>query len=439
MLDNSLVFKELYGAFKEILGTFWQIFKAWWWLVLPFLLIKPFLFLWLWWRQQLFTKTVPKIMLEVKIPREILKPIKAMENVFAGFWALYDPPNWKEKWIEGKYLLTLSLEIASIDGKTHFFIRVPKFFRDIVESNIYAQYPEAEIAEVKDYTENVPPDIPNEEYDLWGCSFQTLKEDIYPIKTYAKFFEERGETIAKEEKRIDPMAGLLEGMAKLGPGEQMWIQILIKPITGAENNIIERGKARVAKIVGRPEKPKVKPIIQEAAEILIFGPKEEEKPLPEIIPPEMKLTPGEREEVSAIEEKIGKYFFETAIRFIYLGKRDVFFKPHIRTPLAFFTQFSTQNLNGLKPWGRTITKVTYFFVKRRLMLRKCRIFRLFKDRLPPLYPLNSKVGGLEGVFVLNTEELATIFHFPSKAVAIAPFMERIEAKKGEAPPGLPTG
>ena len=418
----------------------WQIFKAWWWLPLPFLLIRPFLFLWLWWRQQLWTKNVPKVILEIKFPSEILKPIKAMETVFAGFWAAYDPPNWKEKWIEGKYLLALSLEIVNIDGKTHFLIRTPKALQRVIESNIYAQYPDAEIAEVPDYTQAVPEDIPNDEWDLWGCSFQTLKEDIYPIKTYAKFFEERGEAIAKEEKRIDPIASLLEGLANLKKGEQMWIQFLIKPITNAENNFVDRGKAKVEELVRRPKKEKLKPIIQEAIELLIFPPKKEEGKMAEkeIIPPEMKLTPGEREIVSAIEEKIGKYSFEVCIRFIYLGKKDVFFKPYIRIPLAYFNQFSTQNLNGLKPWGKTITKVTYFFVKRRLYLKKRRIFRLYKARLRPFFPRPYKPGGLEGVMVLNIEELASLFHFPSKAVAQAPFLERLEAKKGEAPPGLPT-
>lgn len=426
--------------FSQIGNVAWQIFRAWWWLILPFLLVRPFLFLWLWWRQQLWTKKVEKVILEVKIPKEILKPIKAMENVFSGFWAVYDPPNWKEKWIEGKYLIALSLDIVSIEGQTHFFIRVPEKLKGLIKSNIYAQYPDAEVAEVPDYTEAVPQDIPNKDWDLWGCSFQTLKEDIYPIRTYAKFFEEAGERITKEEKRIDPMAGLLEGLATLKKDEQLWLQFLVKPVTNLESKIVDRAKAKVDKLVHRPEKQRQKPIAQEAAEILVFGPKEEEKKEEkELIPPEMRLTPGEREEVAAIEEKIGKYCFEVSIRFIYLGKRESFFKPHIRTPLAFFTQFSTQNLNGLKPWGRTITKVTYFFVKRRLALRKRRLFRLYKSRLPPLFPIRSKPGGLEGVFILNTEEMATLFHFPSRAVAQAPFMERLEAKKGEAPPGLPTG
>lgn len=417
----------------NFLFLFWEIFKAWWWLPLPFLLLKPFLYLWLWQRQSLFSKTVPKTMLEIKFPLEILKPFKAMENVFSGFWAVYDPPNWREKWIEGKYLLSLSLEIVSIEGKTHFFIRTPKALQRLVEASIVSQYPDVEIEEVEDYTEKVPQDLPNKDWDLWGCNFQTIKEDIYPIKTYQTFFE-KAEDI-REEKRVDPIASLLEGMSQLQKGEQMWIQFIIKPITSAENNILKRAKRKVAQIVGRPPEKSSKPIILEALSLLIFGPPKEEKE--RALFPEMELTPGEREIVSAIENKTSKYFFEVVIRFIYLGKREVFFKPRIKTPLGFFTQFSTENLNGLKPWGRTITKVNYFFVKRRLFVRKRRLFRLYKERLGPLDPLPSKPGGFEGVIVLNTEELASLFHFPSKKIVPTPFLETIETKKREAPPILP--
>lgn len=426
--------------FAQIGNGMWQIIKAWWWVCLPFILVRPFLYLWLWWRQQLWTEGVPKVLLEIKFPKEILKPIKAMENVFSGFWALYDPPNWREKWIEGKYLLSLSLEIVNIDGQTHFLIRTPKSFQRLIESNIYAQYPDAEIAEVPDYTKAVPEDIPNEEWDLWGCSFQTLKEDVYPIKTYAKFFEEKGETISQEEKRIDPIAGLLEGLANLRKGEQMWIQFIIKPITNAENNFVDRGEAKVSELVKRPsQSSSFITILRDAIETLIFtSSKEVKTPEKEIIPGEMALTPGEKTIVSAIEEKIGKYSFETSIRFIYLGKRNIFFKPYVRIPLGFFAQFSTQNLNGLKPLGKTITKVTYFSAKKRVYLRKKRIFRLYKARLRPFFPRSYRPGGFDGVFVLNTEELASLYHFPSKKVAQAPFLERLEAKKGEAPPTLPT-
>jgi len=99
--------------------------------------------------------------------------------------------------------------------------------------------------------------------------------------------------------------------------------------------------------------------------------------------------------------------------------------------MGFFTSFATQNLNALRPWGKTITKIVYFMIKRRTYLRKRKIFRNYSLRVPPLFPR----GG--GTFVLNTEELATLFHPLGRVVGPAPFVPRIEAKKGEPPPGLP--
>jgi len=417
----------------SLLPVIWQIFKSWWWLPLIFILWRPFIFMYIWWRKQRYDATVKRIVLEIKIPKEVLRPIKAMEDAFAGFHAIHDVFTWREVWIEGQFILTIALEIVSINGEVHFYIRTPQNFRGIIESNIYAQYPEAEITEVPDYTKNIPQSIPDKEWDMWGTDEINSKPDPYPIKTYTKF---ESETQTKEEKRIDPLAGLLEGMATLGQGEQMWVQIVAKPIR-EEKEWIKEGLEIRDKLVRRPEKPKQKPMVQEAAEILITGTVLGETPAGEreIIPPEMKLTPGEREIVSAIEEKIGKFGYDCNIRFIYLGKRDVFFRPRARMPFGFFKDISTENMGGLKPDKRTMTKsksVPFWFLdKRRIYLRKRRLFKRYVKRVTPFWP---RAGG---TFVLNTEELATIFHFPGRQVVPAPAIPRVEAKKGEAPPGLP--
>lgn len=433
------LYKFLAPILGPILSPAWQIFKLWWWLPLPFILWKFFSFLWLWWRA--IDVWYPKqkiIMLEVKMPKEVLKPIRAMEtvmdNIFQIFWeSIY----WWKKWVDGTLQLSCSFEIASIGGESHFFIRIPDEKRDAVEAVIYSQYPEAEISIADDYTRSVPSDIPNKDWDLWGDDYQLSKEDCYPIKTYKKFETERE---AIEEKRIDPLAGLLEAMAKIKPGEQFWVQITAAP--EKTGDWVKDGIKTRDELAKRIKKaPPAKPMILEAADILISGapaePKKEEK---ELIPPEMRLTPGERDVITGVEEKISKIGFITNIRFIYLGKRDVFLPANYRLGFGYFNSFTTLNLNGLRPYGDpfiTRIKKTWFLPlnlirKRRNYLRKRAMFRKYKLRVNPYFP------GAGGTFILNSEELATLFHFAGKRVAPAPFVSRIEAKKGEAPPGLPT-
>lgn len=421
----------------SFLNSFLEILKNWWWVPLPFIFWPPFAFIWIWWRQERWKSQIKEIMLEIKLPEEILKPIKAMESVFASVWQIYDPPNWKEKWFEGKKLLDVSFEIASIDGVPHFYVLIPEFHRSLFESAIYAQYPDVEITEVEDYTKNVPQNIPTKEWDFWGCDMVLGKDDPYPLRTY-KDFEPEGERITKEEKRIDPIANLLESLGKLRPGEQIWIQITIKPMSTKESDWVKKGEEIIQKIIGKVPAPSLEPFLpyafKGAGRVLIAG-----KPLEEATKVEkeklelgaLKLSPSELEIAKKVGEKIAKYGFETNIRFLYLGRKDVFFKPHLRLVLGYFNEFNTQNLNNIVPWGKTITKIQLILIDRRTYLRKRRMFRNYIKRRSPLDPRDG------GTYILNIEELATLYHFPSRVVAPAPTVPRIPAKKGEAPPELP--
>ena len=422
-----------------IFNILWGIIKNWWWVLMPFILYRLFLFHWLWWRKEEWDLIQEKILLEIRMPKETLKPIRAMEQVFSAFWGgVYDPPDWWEKWIEGKQLHSLQLELVSLGGEPHLYIRIPETRRNVVEAAIYSQYPDAEISIVDDYTKYVPRDVPNKDWDIWGTDYQLIKDDVYPIKTYAQFFEESPDT-SKEEKRVDPLSTLLEGMGTLGRGEQLWIQIVIEPITKAENDFISRGKTIVDELAKRPKKAKRKMILLEAAEELMTGKvpgKEEEKQEEPMIPVEMRLTPGEREKVEGVENKIAKRCFESFFRFLYLAKRDNFMPGAKAIPFSFFAQFATENFNAPKPWPKTITKIHRYPVldilrPRRVFVRKRRLFFRYINRFPPLYP---KKGG---TYIFNIEELATLFHFSGRIVIPAPFVRRVEAKKGEAPLELP--
>ena len=183
--EISLFLKTLnWGEVLPIYKILWHLICVWWWVPAPFILWRPFLYLWKFWRMELFLKKQRLVLFEIKIPEESLKPIRAMENVFSGLWqGFYDPPNFWEKWWDGKVTMGLSLETVSLGGEIHFYIRCPDYRRDALEACIYSQYPEAEITLAEDYTRLVPQDLPNKDWDMWAIDYYLFKPDPYPIKT----------------------------------------------------------------------------------------------------------------------------------------------------------------------------------------------------------------------------------------------------------------
>jgi len=442
----------------EISFLIFQILKSWWWFFFPIIFWFPAKALYRWWLT--WEVWYPKnkwLLLEIKPPREVVKPFSAMENVFSMLWGIIDSPNWREIWCEGAQTLGwglwFSFEITSFGGEIHFFMRIPQPFRTNAEAVIYSQYPEAEISLAEDYTQNVPKDVPNQKWDLYSEDYSLMKPDHFPIKTYSTFFEkEAEEKRVMEEKRIDPMDSLLEGFSKLQSGEQLWLQIVCNPVTDGMFPWVAKGREAADKIARRPAPAKPKSMIEEAAEILIkgkAGEEKKEKPM-ELIAPELRLTPGEKEILTAIENKIKKNGYQCWIRQVYLCKLD---EPHsfgnyklVRTYLM--SQFSAQNLNTFIYYGPTRTRIHYWLRERRLFLRKRKQFRNYVERVPslfprtftgePFFPYGHYQGlhpGIRATIILNTEELATIFHFPAKIItpAIAP----VEVKKAGPPPGLP--
>jgi len=247
------------------------------------------------------------------------------------------------------------------------------------------------------------------------------------------------------------MDSLLEIFSKLQPGEQCWLQIVCNTIFEGIFPWVKKGREAADKIAKRPAPAKPKPMIQEAAEILVSGPPEKKEEPMELIAPELRLTPGEKEILIGIENKIKKTAYQCWIRQVYLCKLD---EPHfygnykaVRGYLC--SQFMTQHLNSFIFYGPTRTRIHYWFRDRRLFLRKRQRLRNYIERLPSLFPrtltgepflsfghVQGRRPGIRATIVLNIEELATIYHFPAKIVtpAVAP----VEAKKVGPPPGLPT-
>jgi len=411
-----------------LLAPIGNFFLMFWWLLAPLVLFFILRSLWMNFIRTKFLSTVPTTILEIQIPKEVEQSPKVAEQIFAGLHGIQSNPNFVERNFRGLLQLWFGLEIVGAQGKIHFFIHTPKDFQDLVEAQIYAQYPDVEIKEVQDYTKNLPQDLPDKDINLWGTEFKLIKKDAYPIRTYPEFLDLDKETM------VDPLSGITEILSNTKEGEQIWLQILIRP-TGSKWK--EEAELLVNKLIGRKvTSPGMLGKIMEelrsygeySIETLMARPSGEVKVSTDTKEVLKKLTPGEQEVVKAIERNIAKIGFETKIRFIYLARRDKFSSANVSAIIGAFKQFNTQNLNGFRPDKKTKTSIDYFFKKSREDWRKRSILNKYRKR-----NFRDKIA-----FVFNTEELATIYHFPGMLVK-APMMPRIEAKKGEPPAGLPVG
>lgn len=407
-----------------------QMLSISWFLVFPPLLYWLFKILWLDHVIGGYWSKVQWVLLEVVPPNNIEETPQAMEMIYDGLMGITKGINAIEEFVNGETRMYLSLELVSKEGQIHFYVRVAKQFKNLVESNFHAQYPTCEVKEVPDYVTDIPKVIPNKKWNVWGTDFILKKPDPYPIKTY-KWFEE-----SVTGKSLDPLATIVESLSKIGPKQYFWFQLIISPYGDGE---YETGKGIVDKLAGKA-KPASKGLFES-----IFGDIKDvflavfkgmagnpiefvtakEKALD--APLEFKLTPGERDVLKAIEEGMGKGSFKTKMRMIYAGRREAFNKVVIGSFAGGFNQFTDGNLNSFIMDNDSKTFALHLFVDARTRYRQRKILRRYRAR--------NRDGKN---FFLNTAELATIFHLPNMAV-ISSAVHKIENKTGAAPANLPIG
>jgi len=422
--------------------------RVWWWLFLPIMLASQLKILYIWWIGWDFYMGAQQkwVLNEIIPPKDAIMPLKAMEDVMSSIWPLADFANFREIWCEGELSNGpeyCSWEIASIEGRIHFYIRSKQQHESTIKAALYGHYPDIEIQRAEDYVKMVPPTVPNEEWDMYGEDWILGREDAYPIKTYEKFFEPQGERIADEEKRMDPIISLLEAISQIGPGEHYWVQFTTVPVFDVDEPEWRKEAEKIInKIAKRPEKKEygffdhlfhtfgelaIGP--EKEGESYSWVPLEEDEETGEL---KVSLTPGEREIITEIENKIKKPAYRTNIRGVYVAKRDAW-SPDNKFTRGFMGHFSTANLNYFRFLGDTRPKVHYFLRKRRAFLRARKMFRMSVLRYPPYFPDRHK-----GCAIISPEELATMFHFPVRISGmVVPTLDKIESKKGGPPPNLP--
>lgn len=396
---------------QQIKGFF--IFIVWW-------VVALFLFhygakKWVAYRQKSHVSTWQWSVLAIDVPDMFVQSPKAVEQIFVNLSGAYTPVKLVDKYWTGKINKWFSFEIISMEGYIQFLVRTEVEFRDLVEAAVYAQYPEAEITEVEDYVNMIPDVYPNETHEIAGAEFNLIEDEAYPIRTYPHF-EYR---ISKDVIFSDPMAAILENFSRIGRGENFLMQLVICP---ADNSWKKNGINLVKNIISNKKaaKPKtVMNIIGGLPEMALkttmqiwnwdFESVKKEETQGKV----SDLTPGMRSVVESIEEKISKLGFYSRLRVLYAAKKEVFNPRKCLTGfVGSLNQFYIADRNGLVAKKFSGPNFIFAFKQRKLKSAK-------KDP-----------------YILNIEELATLWHFPLPDVK-TPLLQKSSAKRGEPPTNLP--
>jgi hypothetical protein len=421
----SISFFQISLTPQDVPGILWSFFKATWW----FWIFPPLLWLFqailLFWRQEEYKEELEFVMLEIRLPREIEKGPKSMEQILLIMSSLRNVPTMaKAKYYEGEVTVTFSLELVSIGGQVHFYLRVLKKQQGIIESAFFSYYPDVELLEVPDYTLRFPQS-PEEMYrtgiKIWGTEMMLARDPLYPIKTYMAF-ETGG-----DEKRLDPISSFLEVLGKVKPHETVAIQILATPADpkwGLDWHD-ELNKLRDELSGGGGQNAD--------GSMVMASPK-----------------PQKMEILKAIEANITKPAFESVIRFIYIAPEDNFSEGFARGGIvSSFNQYADINLNAFRQnfgvgTNTGIWYPPYLFSDVRVEYRRQRmLINFLKREMPPeewmgrvltSHPMNFNFASES--FLINVEGLATIFHLPPAIVLTAPHIERLESRKAGPSAGL---
>jgi hypothetical protein len=402
MLHDLIV--SLYGeSTYRVLVLVFKLYPLW----LPFLSGVVFWETWVRYVRYTFFTKVEMVLLEVKVPREVFKSPLAMETVLTSFYQLGQEGTLFEKYWKGQTRAFCGLEIVVRRGEIHFYMWIRKGMQDLVEAALYSQYPEIEITQALDYTKSFDY-IPGQN-NMWGTFYIYSKPNAFPIKTYIDYGLDKD---PKEEFKHDPLTQLLEFMgSSTPPDHELWLQFAIRA---------HRKEKRLGFLSPKTD-------WREEAEAEIKNIHEKMK-----ADGRVRLSPGETEQVFAIERSLGKFPFDVGMRVIYVVPNSVtYHRPVINGLKTVMNVFGSNNLNKFgRERGTEFDYPWEDFGHIRVNRRKRKLLDAYKRRMHFYYPYKY------GAMVMTNEELATLFHFPGQ-VGLSPHLPRIPSKKAQAPINLP--
>lgn len=420
-------------VFFSAISQLSDVLLAWGWLLLLALA------LWIAWEVYVFLKhvdytgSIKWTFYELKIPSDSIQTPKSFENAIDVWGGMHKNPDLIESIFEGYFLGWYSLEIFCTKNSARYIMVVPTPHAKFFEGVLYGQYPTIEITEAEDYTLRYSYEEIAKTFEIWGAEIHQAKDDIYPIRTYHEYEDSFNE----DNTFIDPHQAMVEAFTNINDGEEFWVQLLVKPIDAKDIlKWTDRGQERISELAGEDiEKPAgffqlLKDALmawpKDLFSVIFKGPLE---PASEDKDFQFRIyNPSQDAEMKAILQKVSRNGYRTKIRVIHIAPQGKLQKPNYGKAIGAFKQFSSWNLNNLYP--DPVTKVNgpnYIFKQTRRDYRARAMLLNFQWR---------DFWGDNSGQMMNAEEIATLYHLPSKYVQ-APSVKRASAGVASPPSNVP--
>jgi hypothetical protein len=322
---------------------------------------------------------------ERDITEEVLSQAQVMYNIIASTAT----KGFKSKIYGQRHL---SLEIVAREGLVHYYTVVPSVLVDVVRQAVAAAYPSARLEEVTEH--NIFSQVGKMSGTIGG-EFTLKKNFVYPIATY-------------QESKQDASRALLNALSAAGREDGVAIQLMMRPAREGWTKSSISTVERISKEKGKKKAG--------------FGGLIAPKDLMEALwkPPEngdaksedKQLTALEKSTVEAIEEKTRYPAYEVLIRVVVSSNTASHSQALLKNVVAAFALFDSPSFNGFK----------FAVTKNVEELVTAYIFRFF----PQTITQN----------ILNSIELASIFHLPNQKNIPTSQVQRQMSKQVDGPTQL---
>lgn len=318
--------------------------------------------------------------------KDFREQISIMEQLLASLKSLYS--HSIRSWFLGQDYI--SLEYIAHKQEIFFYIVVPRRAKILVEKQITGLYPDAFVEETDEVNIFAQRTIAKWEILRLAKPFE------FPIRTYQKL-------------ESDSMNGILSSLGKLSENESSVVQILLRPVD-------DDWQERIKKQIKHLEKHKKhsyfswNPLdwIRVFVDLIIRDPEDV-----------LKENSDHQEDTESIDdeglmkEKVKKTGYSVVIRVITTGNDEALVEWQMENILSAFSQFASPAYNRFK-------KIKY---KSLDLLVRNYIFRQF--------------SWIQREDIMNSEEVATIFHFPHSRYNKQPEIKWQNFKIVKAPVNIP--